>query len=85
MQNKKFSNSAKYPYNNTALLSPAYLIFPFSRFSGRHIMANNALVPAGKESFVIKPESSAPAVDWSQVPLLLKNYDKRTRLPPAQS
>ncbi|KAK8062359.1 Pseudouridylate synthase family protein [Apiospora hydei] len=28
------------------------------------------------ESFVIKPEASAPPVDWSQVPLLLKNYDK---------
>ncbi|KAK8112707.1 hypothetical protein PG984_013233 [Apiospora sp. TS-2023a] len=39
-------------------------------------MADNALVPAGKESFVIKPQADAPAVDWSQVPLLLKNYDK---------
>lgn len=44
-------------------------------------MADNALVPAGKETFVIKPQADAPAVDWSQVPLLLKNYDKRTRTP----
>ncbi|KAK7912032.1 hypothetical protein PG985_014513 [Apiospora marii] len=39
-------------------------------------MADNALVPASKETFVIKPQADAPAVDWSQVPLLLKNYDK---------
>lgn len=30
------------------------------------------------ENFVIKPEATTPAIDWSQVPLLLRNYDKRT-------
>ena len=32
---------------------------------------------AAKETFVIKPEAVTPPVDWSQHPLLLKNYDKR--------
>ncbi|KAI1847137.1 hypothetical protein JX265_011813 [Neoarthrinium moseri] len=31
---------------------------------------------AGKETFTIKPEATTPAIDWSQVPLLLRNYDK---------
>ncbi|KAH8664182.1 pseudouridine synthase, partial [Xylariales sp. PMI_506] len=34
-----------------------------------HTMAN-------QETFVIKPEATTPAIDWSQVPLLLRNYDK---------
>ncbi|ORY71508.1 pseudouridine synthase [Pseudomassariella vexata] len=39
-------------------------------------MAQNAKQSAAKETFVIKPESTTPAIDWSQTPLLLKNYDK---------
>ncbi|KAH6652123.1 centromere/microtubule-binding protein cbf5 [Truncatella angustata] len=31
---------------------------------------------ASNESFVIKPQATTPAIDWSQVPLLLRNYDK---------
>ncbi|KAK6065465.1 centromere/microtubule-binding protein cbf5 [Seiridium cupressi] len=31
---------------------------------------------ATNENFVIKPEATTPAIDWSQVPLLLRNYDK---------
>jgi hypothetical protein len=38
-----------------------------------------AMVEANKkdEDYVIKPQSSAPSVDTSSWPLLLKNYDKR--------
>lgn len=32
---------------------------------------------AATENFVIKPEATTPAIDWSQTPLLLRNYDKR--------
>ncbi|KAF7523623.1 hypothetical protein G7054_g11685 [Neopestalotiopsis clavispora] len=31
---------------------------------------------AATENFVIKPEATTPAIDWSQTPLLLRNYDK---------
>jgi H/ACA ribonucleoprotein complex subunit 4 len=39
-----------------------------------------ALVAAKKEEdYSIKPEASTPAVDTSDWPLLLKNYNKRMR------
>jgi H/ACA ribonucleoprotein complex subunit 4 len=39
-----------------------------------------ALVVAKKdEDYSIKPEAVTPSVDTSEWPLLLKNYNKRTR------
>jgi hypothetical protein len=32
----------------------------------------------GEEDFSIKPQATTPALDTSNWPLLLKNYDKRT-------
>lgn len=42
-----------------------------------------ALVPTKNEvDYSIKPEASTPALDTSDWPLLLKNYNNRTRPEP---
>jgi H/ACA ribonucleoprotein complex subunit 4 len=40
-----------------------------------------ALVKADSE-YIIKPQASAPAIDTSDWPLLLKNYNDRMQLHP---
>lgn len=38
-----------------------------------------ALVQSNPDAYTIKPEASAPAIDTSDWPLLLKNYSDRTQ------
>lgn len=41
-------------------------------------MAGKELIKAKEDEHVILPQSTTPAADTSDWPLLLKNYDKRT-------
>lgn len=41
-------------------------------------MAGKELIKADEDEHVIQPQSTTPAADTSDWPLLLKNYDKRT-------
>lgn len=41
-------------------------------------MAGKELIKSKEDEHVIQPQSTTPAADTSDWPLLLKNYDKRT-------
>lgn len=44
-------------------------------------MPGKELIKVGEDEHVIQPQSTTPAADTSDWPLLLKNYDKRARYP----
>ena len=82
-QNSKFSNLEKtYPRTYIPVLcglkndEGATLVIPITAQAHSH--PKMAVVPAkGQEvDYTIKPEATTPAVDTSDWPLLLKNYNK---------
>lgn len=40
-------------------------------------MGKDSVAKKGEEDYSIKPQAATPALDTSNWPLLLKNYDKR--------